>query len=310
MDNFNAKNLSILKLAFWISIMNAKRPIYLLLFLGISSPNYVICASELSDRVNTLTRDYVSCLGNDYQSREAACSGIYEELSKQQALLELQKKYGNAEKQQRVEQSKRLETQKRDLLLMEQRKKAQQEHLRQDSEQQQRNHFSAKSNRPAADEKKKVSEKDLVLYELLKQRQLCERSQPRDVCLEISQARYKELEKEWAKEKPQRRSNEPKQPSQEYATRENAIPPNSSAIFTERNYGQTKPEVTPNTTYEWEYSKLQRPQEHGVRKPQELAKPEGIRQQQELRKPQELGQRQSIGSSLYELEYSKMQNSQ
>jgi hypothetical protein len=41
-----------------------------------------------------------------------------------------------------------------------------------------------------------------------------------------------------------------------------------------------------------------------------LRKPQGIREPQELRKPQELGQRQSIGGSSYELEYSKMQNSQ
>jgi len=86
----------------------------------------------------------------------------------------------------------------------------------------------------------------------------------------------------------------------------------SSFAATERNYQQA-PVLNPNTNYEWEYAKLQHPQEHGIREPQELRKPEGIRQQQELgklqelRKPQELGQRQSIGGSS-ELEYSGIQS--
>jgi hypothetical protein len=80
----------------------------------------------------------------------------------------------------------------------------------------------------------------------------------------------------------------------------------------EQNYQQPSepPVLNPNTTYEREYNRLPRPQAHGIREPQELRKPQGIREPQELRKPQELGQRQSIGGSSYELEYSKMQNSQ
>ncbi len=87
----------------------------------------------------------------------------------------------------------------------------------------------------------------------------------------------------------------------------------------EQNY-QQPPVLNHNTTYEWEYAKLQRPQEHGIRDPQELRKPEGIRapqelrRSQELRKPQELGQSSTYNGSVhslpYELELSKMQNSQ
>jgi len=286
--------------------MNAKRLIYLSLFLGISLPaNATPPVSELSDRLNVLKRDYVSCLGNDYRSREVACSGIYDELLKQQSLLELQHKYGNEEKQ-RIEQVRRLEAQQRSVELERLRRDNMNQQQLSEKQQRNRNYPTAKSSRFPAKNPKKISQKDLILYELLQQRQLCERSQPRDVCLEISQARYKELQEQWANEKPQS-NNQVVQQSREYTTRENLSPPSSSAIFTERNYGQTKPEVTPNTTYEWEYTKLPRPQEHGIRKPQELAKPEGIRQQQELRKPQELGQRQSIGGSS-ELEYSGIQS--
>lgn len=289
--------------------MNAKRLICFSLFLGINFPANATPVSELSDRLNVLKRDYISCLGNDYQGREAACSGIYDELSKQQALLELQHKYGNEEKQQIKQDKRRLEAQRRAM---------QQERLRQNSVNQQQsvekqqsnqNHRPVKSSRPTVSDTKKVSQKDLVLYEMLQQRQLCERSQPSSVCLEISQARYKELQEQWAKEKPQR-SNEVMQQSREYATRENLSPPSSSATSTERSYGQTKPEVTPDTTYEAEYSKLQRPQEARIRKPQELSAPQKLREAQELRKPQELGQRPSISGSLYEMEYGKLQGSQ
>jgi len=102
------------------------------------------------------------------------------------------------------------------------------------------------------------------------------------------------------------------------ATREGSS--QSTYTGTGRSGGQIKPNLYPDTSYELEHAKLPRPQAHGIRKPQELAKPEGIREPQELRRPQELRKPQELGqSSIYdgsvhslphELEYSKMQNSQ
>lgn len=94
------------------------------------------------------------------------------------------------------------------------------------------------------------------------------------------------------------------------ATREGSSQPASTG----RNGGQIKPNLYPDTSYELEHAKLPRPQAHGIREPQELAKPEGIREPQELRKPQELGQGSIYDSfpysSSYELERGKLQNSQ
>lgn len=52
------------------------------------------------------------------------------------------------------------------------------------------------------------SAEDMIAYELLRARQVCERSQPRAVCLEIEQLRYHEWQEQRIREKEARRHHE------------------------------------------------------------------------------------------------------
>lgn len=242
-------------------------------------------ATEHEDRINSLKQQYISCLGTNYQSHESACRGIYEQLQRLQTQVETQQTIVFDKNQvQRAEAEAR--RQERDA-----RNRQQIERGSTNS-----NRDTRKTHSPTTvPTEPKNSVDDLVRYEISQERQACERVQSRDVCAKIANERYQALQE---------------QSTSSVASRQNSISSSTdSSNYRSSNTASSLPE---RTSYEAEHSKIQveAPQSSGIRKPQELRKPEGIREPQELRKPQALGERNdsSLGNTNYANELYKMQS--
>lgn len=257
------------------------------MMLGASLVN----ATEQEDRVSVLKQQYISCLGTNYQSREAACRSIYEQLQRQQTQVETQPTIVFDKNQvQRAEAEAR--RQERDA-----RNRQGQQIERFSS-----NRDTRKTHVPTTVQIEKDSAKDLLLYDIAQERQACERIQSREVCLKIANERYQAAQGQSTSSVASHKGSESSSES-ENSYRNSSV---ESVIY--RNSNTTS--LPEKTTYEIEHSKLEAetPQRSGIREPQELRKAEGIREPQELRSPQSLGQREesSLGNTTYEIERSKL----
>lgn len=256
-------------------------------------------ATEQGDRVSALKQQYISCLGSDYQRREAACRGIYEQLQRAQSETQQEQTivFDKNQVQQAEAEARRQEQDARD----------RQKQLGQlQIENSTRNRSKAYSPTTVPTEPKNSvtdSVTDLLLYEIAQERRACERVQSSEVCLKIANERYQALQGQSTNSVASHSSSEFASESESSYRNSRSSSENSS---TYRN-SNTSP-LPDKTTYEIEHSKLETPQRSGIREPQELRKAEGIREPQELRSPQSLGQREesSLGNTTYEIERSQL----
>lgn len=266
------------------------------MMLGASLVN----ATEQEERVSALKQQYISCLGTSYQSREAACRSIYEQLQRQQTQVETQPTIVFDKNQvQRAE----AEARRQERNAWERRQQLERSPVADSSRNSQKTH--SPTTVPA---EPKSSVNDSIAYEIMQERQACERVRSREECFKIANERYQAAQGQSTSSVASHGSSESSLES-ESSYRNSRYSSTDSSTYRSSNTTNSLPE---KTSYEAEHSKMQveAPQSSGIRKPQELRKPEGIREPQELRKPQPLGQRENVfsGNTSYDNELYKMQN--
>lgn len=259
------------------------------MMLGASAAN----ATELADRVSALKQQYISCLGSDYQGREAACRGIYEQLQRQQTQLETQPTIVFDKNQVRQAEAE-AQQQERDA----RNRRQQLERVRTTDS----TRDAQKSHSPTTVPTEKNSVTDLMRYEIAQERRACEQVRSWEVCAKIASERYQALQGQSSSSVASHKSSESSSESDSsYRV------PRHSVTYRDSS-ASSLPE---RTTYEIERSKLatEAPQRGGIREPQELRKAEGIREPQGLREPQPLGQSDEmfLGNTTYETERNKLQ---
>lgn len=257
--------------------------IFLSTFIVLGAP---LAHATDADRVNALKQQYISCLGSDYQRREAACRGIYEQLQRAQSETQQQQTivFDKNQVRQAEAEARQQEQEARD-------RQKQLGRLQTENSTRER----AKAHFPTTvPTEPKNAVNDSLLYEIAQERQACEQVQSSEVCLKIANERYQAAQEQTSSSVSSHQSYRASSRSSE----------NSSS------YHSSISSLPERTTYEIERFKMEyeAPRPGGIREPQELRKPQGIREPQGLREPQSLGQRESsLGNTSYEQELYKLQ---